>query len=350
VLREMIDEGLPVYDRHTGGARPVGPGDVALLSRTWEPLDVYAEALSATGVPSVHAGGGNLSETREAKDGLALLRFIADPRDDLALIALLRSPFFAVDDRTLHELALERAGVSSWWESVKEASQGSFSYPRGALEEVLSVRRLEPPGALMRLADRLTDYTAVLANLPGADRREADWRGFCELVSGLELGTEDIFSVVRSLRRLGEAGVEIPRPPARSRRCGGPLDYPRRQGTRVAGGSLAGPRPHVPSLLRCSPLRARAGSSHRLFRRRRSEGRALSCDRGPEETGSGVRGATSVLRGAHEGAGPSDPDFDRLGNETVLRAHLALAGARASGHPLCTSGVSSARRSASGAA
>jgi ATP-dependent helicase/nuclease subunit A len=65
----------------------------------------------------------------------------------------------------------------------------------------------------LKFADRLTGYTTVLANLPRVERREADWRGFRELVRDLERGADDGFVVVRWLRQLYEAGVEIPRPP-----------------------------------------------------------------------------------------------------------------------------------------
>ena len=51
---------------------------------------------------------------REAKDGLSFLRFLADPNDHLTLVAVLRSPFFALDDLTLHELAQEREKGVSW--------------------------------------------------------------------------------------------------------------------------------------------------------------------------------------------------------------------------------------------
>ena len=116
-LREMLDQGVGVYDAAAGTSRPVRPGDIAILSRVWAPLEVYGDALAAAGIPSVHAGGGNLLETREAKDGIVLLRFLADPTDDLALVAVLRSPFFAVDDRLLHDLA----------RSVRKAPRGGNS-------------------------------------------------------------------------------------------------------------------------------------------------------------------------------------------------------------------------------
>ena len=212
-LREMLDQEVGVYDPTVSTTRPVRPGDIAILSRVWAPLEVYGDALAAAGIPSVHAGGGNLLETREAKDGIVLLRFLADPNDDLALVAVLRSPFFAVDDRLLHGLAQEREGVVTWWKLVQEANDPQLDRVKEVFEELLSKRRLEPPTTLLQLADHLTGYTAVLANLPGAERREADWRGFGELVGDLERGADDAFTVVRWLRQLHEGDAKIPRPP-----------------------------------------------------------------------------------------------------------------------------------------
>ena len=214
LLREMLDQGLLVGDGSTGASRPIRPGDVAVLSRVWAPLEAYGDALAAAGIPSVHAGGGNLLETREAKDGIILLRFLADPNDDLALVAVLRSPFFAVDDLLLHELAQERGrDVITWWKLVQESEGLHLDAAKEVLGELLAKRPLEPPTTLLQLADHLTGYTAVIANLPGAERREADWRGFRELVGDLERGADDAFTVVRWLRQLHEGGAQIPRPP-----------------------------------------------------------------------------------------------------------------------------------------
>jgi ATP-dependent helicase/nuclease subunit A len=132
-LRDMLDQGMDVYDATASTTRPVRPGDIAILSRVWAPLEVYGDALAAAGIPSVHAGGGNLLETREAKDGLVLLRFLADPTDDLALVAVLRSPFFAVDDRLLHGLAQERERAVTWWKLAQEADDPQLD----AAKEVL---------------------------------------------------------------------------------------------------------------------------------------------------------------------------------------------------------------------
>jgi ATP-dependent helicase/nuclease subunit A len=209
----MLDKGMGVYDAAASTTRPVRPGDMAILSRVWAPLEVYGDALAAAGIPSVHAGGGNLLETREAKDGLVLLRFLADPDDDLALVAVLRSPFFAVDDLLLHRLAQGSGRGVSWWKLVQEADDTQLDTVKEVMDVLLSKRRLESPTRLLQLADHLTGYTAVIANLPGAERRETDWRGFRELVGDLERGSDDNFTVVRWLRQLHEADAQVPRLP-----------------------------------------------------------------------------------------------------------------------------------------
>ncbi len=223
LIEDMV--GNETLVRGEGGPRPVTYGDFAVLSRAWAPLEIYGEALEVRGVPTMHAGGGSLLGTREAKDGVALLRFLANHRDDVALFAALRGPLFAVDDHTLHRFALEREreGVgdgrssspssSSWWSWLQGRSlYGDLDHARETLGELMKASPLEAPSAVLARADRLTGFTAVLANLAGAARREADWRGFVELVGELERPHESADLVVGALKRLIDADVELPRP------------------------------------------------------------------------------------------------------------------------------------------
>lgn len=212
-IAALLDAGTPIFDKALQAHRPIRPGDVAILARTWAPLSVYGEALAAAGIASVHAGGGNLFDTREALDAWALLRFLASPHDDLALAAVLRSPFFALSDRVLFQVAQGLPKGQSWWSQLKDQPPAGTERPAAVLARLLQARRLESPSRLLQLADRLTGYTAVLANLPGAARREADWRGFVDQVRALEAGGADVFSITRRLRRFQEAEIAVPRPP-----------------------------------------------------------------------------------------------------------------------------------------
>ncbi|MGB3494304.1 MAG: UvrD-helicase domain-containing protein [Elainellaceae cyanobacterium] len=212
LVEEMLNASIQVHDKPSGKLRPIRPGDIAILSRTWGPLELYGNAIAARDIPILQAGGGNLLETREAKDAWAMLRFLADPTDSLALAAVLRSPFFAVSDRTLYTFAQSLPEKTGWWKHLQTAEDPLLARAFVVLKELLGDRRTEAPTRLLQLSDRRTGYTAVIANLPGADRRMADWTGFLELVRSLEGGSFDVLAVVRRLKRIHAGEIQIPRP------------------------------------------------------------------------------------------------------------------------------------------
>lgn len=140
-----------------------------------------------------------------------MLCWLADPTDSLALAAMLRSPFFAVCDRTLYTFAQSLPEKTSWWRHLQTAESPTLMRAYGVCKELLVARRTEAPTRLLQLCDRLTGYTAVIANLPGAERRMAAWTGFLELVRSLEGGSFDVLAVVRRLKRIQTGKVKIPR-------------------------------------------------------------------------------------------------------------------------------------------
>lgn len=212
LIHTMLSQKLTIWDKNTQTLRAIAPQDIAILSRTWDPLDIYSQALAQWQIPFLQSSGGNLLDTSEALDGLALLRFIANPYDDLALVAILRSPFFALSDRLLYQLRSEHP-TEKWWSCLKEHEDPAVKQKVALLHQLLHKRNILSPSQLLQRADQLTGYTAVIANLPQASRRLTDWQGFLELVRHLEQGTADVLSVVRRLQRFQRHGIKIARPP-----------------------------------------------------------------------------------------------------------------------------------------
>jgi ATP-dependent helicase/nuclease subunit A len=105
-VRSMVTRGETVADRRGGAPRPMGYGDVLILVRRRGAL--FHEIIRALKRADVPVGGADrllLSEHVAFQDLLALGRFARFPLDDLTLAALLRSPFCAVDEAGLFELA-----------------------------------------------------------------------------------------------------------------------------------------------------------------------------------------------------------------------------------------------------
>jgi ATP-dependent helicase/nuclease subunit A len=218
-LRALLGADPPLLvDDGAGGVRPLRAGDVAVLARSrasLEPLEALAPAL---GVPTLNAGGGDVLSTPEGLDAEALLRAITDPGDAPALLAVLRGPFVAAADSAIHAHAHGALQPSPAWWTRLAASPDARLRAGAALLDAL--RALQARGAtaldLLREADARTGYAAVLANLPNAARRLADWTGMLDLVAQLEGGSAGAFALARRLGRLRAAGVEVPRPPLRS--------------------------------------------------------------------------------------------------------------------------------------
>jgi CRISPR-associated exonuclease Cas4 len=84
-----------------GTRRRIAPGDIALLAPVSTQLWRYERALEEAGLPFASQAGKNLFRRQEAQDLVALVRTIADPRDTLALGALLRGPLVGLTEQEL---------------------------------------------------------------------------------------------------------------------------------------------------------------------------------------------------------------------------------------------------------
>ena len=78
--------------------------DVAVLVRNTEVLGEFAAAFDEAGIPYVVNRGKGFYEAREVNDLIHLLRVIANPRDEVSLAAVLRSPLVQVSDEALLRL------------------------------------------------------------------------------------------------------------------------------------------------------------------------------------------------------------------------------------------------------
>jgi ATP-dependent helicase/nuclease subunit A len=103
----VCTESLTVHDPETGALRPAQYGDFALLFHQFTKVGAFEQAFRAVGVPYYVVGGGRGYWTQyEVRDLTNLLRALSDSEDDLALAAVLRSPFVGLSMDALMSLTL----------------------------------------------------------------------------------------------------------------------------------------------------------------------------------------------------------------------------------------------------
>lgn len=171
-----------------GKARHPAPGDFMILLRYRATLPLYARALEGRGIPYDITGGSAFKDSEEIGQLLNLLRAVAEPEDQLALVATLRGQFFGISDDLIYRYRAG-GGTLSFLASPEKCADGEA---RGIMGNALSQLSLfhrwastKPPGAALGL---ILDCLGIV---PLALAREMGQSRAGNLLKALELALWD---------------------------------------------------------------------------------------------------------------------------------------------------------------
>ncbi|MFN4252084.1 UvrD-helicase domain-containing protein [Deinococcus sp.] len=210
-INTLLTTAGQICDPVDGRFRSVRPSDIALLSRTWRPLDHFQRALLNLGIPAFQAGGGDLLATPEAQDAWILLRAAGDPADDLATSALLRGPLFRLQDAQLYALWEMRLDNEPWQAALLRSRHPDHARARSFFQ-ALRVQQSASPLDSLLLADQF-GYRAGLQQHADAPRRTADWDAVLQFIATLEPEYPTSRAAALRLQRMKEGQVRLPRAP-----------------------------------------------------------------------------------------------------------------------------------------
>lgn len=148
---------------------PLRPRHVAVLFRTRTAIPYVERAFAARGIPYVTAAGQGFYDRAEVLDGIMMLRVLAQPSDDLALAAVLRSPFFGVSDADLWRLTRAARASSKptpppLWRALRRDAELQDVARR--IHELRRRVRGLPAWAALEEAIRAFHYEAAIAAHP----------------------------------------------------------------------------------------------------------------------------------------------------------------------------------------
>ncbi len=95
---------------------------------------------------------------------------------------------------------------------MKQAKPPELATAIAQLNQLLRDIVSDVPSVVLQRANALTGYSAVIANLPGAQRRLADWAGLIDLLHEQETAESDSATIVRRLKSWYPTEVKVPRP------------------------------------------------------------------------------------------------------------------------------------------
>jgi ATP-dependent helicase/nuclease subunit A len=173
-VRAMIDSDEPLVGRTSADepceatCRKARLGDIALLFRALSNVQFYEEALRRHGIDYYLVGGHAFYAQQEIFDLLNLLRTLASPCDQVSLVGVLRSPFFALADETLYWLAQHAGGVQAGLladeipAEIDAAQRRRVAFAAQTITHLRGMKDRVPVAELIREALMRTSYDATL--------------------------------------------------------------------------------------------------------------------------------------------------------------------------------------------
>ncbi len=237
-----------VWDRSPGAdgetARAATYGDIAILCRKRSTFEEIERECRAQGVPYLTHGSSGYFATQEVYDVVNYLRTLLNYRNDVALLGLLRSPFFAVSDAELYRISRSRnlagSGHDLWERTTARVDRGEAS---DALSRAITILRDDQAMAsrvpVSLMLKRIVERTGWRGAVIGSDRgpqalanvdklidlaRDFERRGFTNLFDFVErvsaqIDLEEMESeaeinssrdAVRLMTMHGAKGLEFP--------------------------------------------------------------------------------------------------------------------------------------------
>ncbi len=175
-IKEMVDSGYKIEEN--GIFRPVSYGDFTVILRTVKKYtDVYRSAFREYGIPLYIEKGSSYFDIPSVKLMISLLKIIDNPRQDVHVIAVLRSHIFAFDDDMLVDVRCMDKNAD-FYTCLKLAADAGNISAQTFFDRLKRWRSIADTASVRYLTELLLDECDMFAVFPeNADKLRAlsDW-------------------------------------------------------------------------------------------------------------------------------------------------------------------------------
>jgi ATP-dependent helicase/nuclease subunit A len=164
--------------------------DITILVRKHAQGVQCASILRDHGILVQMHGGRAFYSRPEVADIRNLLRFCADPADDLALASVLRSPFFLIDDSSVHA-SVRAVRHGSLWDRIRAHAEldDTLRHAANILQRAHASALEEPLADVVRRVMNETQWHAAIAVAPRREQIVANAYKLLDIIRGLSATT-----------------------------------------------------------------------------------------------------------------------------------------------------------------
>lgn len=209
-IRDLLDEGFPVQG-DDGGQRPVRPEDIVILMRSpRSPMPTYIAALERLNIPCDSGESDDFFSAMEVAVVVSLLEIVDNPRQDVPLIAVLRSPLVGMTPDRLAMIRALRPDGDYYDALCLDESADSRAF-LSLLEELrTAAREMTADQLLWYIYDRC-HVTAIFGAMADGETRQARLAALYDYARRtVQSGRTGLFDFIAYLHRLLEKG-DVPK-------------------------------------------------------------------------------------------------------------------------------------------
>ncbi|MBU9673569.1 helicase-exonuclease AddAB subunit AddA [Planococcus sp. CP5-4] len=217
-IRHMMDSGTLVHDPWSGQERPLEYRDIVVLMRSMTWSGDFSDEFKMAGVPLYAELSGGYFDALEVMIMLNALRVIDNPYQDIPLAAVLRAPFFGLQENELAAIRLADS-KGTFYDALKafirigtmeQATRIKLSRFTNSLQKW---RDLARRGSLAELIWKVyldTNYYEMAGAMSNGKQRQANLRALHDRALEYEkTAFRGLFRFLRFIDRMRERGDDL---------------------------------------------------------------------------------------------------------------------------------------------
>lgn len=210
-------EGNPqvVYDQHLDQYRKVEPRDIVILLRSvQDKANIFEEALLREGIDAYADVSSNFFEAMEVQMMLSLLKVIDNPKQDIPLLTVLRSPIVGLSFDEILTIRKFEEEVDFYTAMCHYIETGASS--KALYDFLLLLRQYREVAALITLEELMarlfteTGYYQYVGMLPAGAKKKANLKLLKKYAEDFENnGGVGLFAFLQYIEKLQASGAKV---------------------------------------------------------------------------------------------------------------------------------------------
>ncbi len=203
-INKLMDSGFEVYDKKTGNMRPLMYKDIAILLRSAKNIsDVITTTLTECGLPVFSDDDGSaLLKSYETAVIISFLKITDNPRQDIPLAAVLRSPVFSFSDDLLTLIRKNAGKELCFYDALLLCDDKKAVDFAEFLNRYRAMSKYTSPSQLIQMFLDETGFEEFARNMQGGGQRCSNIRYLCTLATEYEKsGAGSLYGFINYLER-----------------------------------------------------------------------------------------------------------------------------------------------------